>query len=165
MTIPPAIKQYIDQAIADLKSDTDALVRNSASSAEAALSQGIRKIVNSRVDALRNELMQSIAEVSQHASIKTDSAQLIAPEVANIIEASIASSISAISANRAETLRQELDEKIAGISDSIAKAEAASDRAIQAVADLHAKLQKYISEDRYTLTRAQVAKIMRQSNV
>jgi hypothetical protein len=162
MTIPPAIKQYIDQAISDLKSDTDILVKTSAQSVEAALSQGMRKIVNSRIDALRNELMQSIAEVSQQASIKTGNAQLIAPQVAGIIEASIASSVSAIASSKADALRQELDEKIAVISDSIAKSEVAFDRSLQAVADLNAKLTHYMAKDRYELTRAQVSRIMKE---
>jgi hypothetical protein len=162
MTIPPAIKQYIDQAISDLKSDTDILVKTSAQSVEAALSQGMRKIVNSRIDALRTELMQSIAEVSQQASIKTGNAQLIAPQVAGIIEASIASSVSAIASSKADALRQELDEKIAVISDSIAKSEVAFDRSLQAVADLNAKLTHYMAKDRYELTRAQVSRIMKE---
>ncbi len=92
------------------------------------------------------------------------SPDVLASIVARNVEASISTSISTLFDRRSALLREELDAALAEVKEETAKAEASTENVLTAVAELHAKVLKWLTGDRYSLTRAQVFKAMREKN-
>ena len=109
------------------------------------------------------EIFTEITRAKAMAS-KPQNPQTIAAEVAQTVEASISASIASQIEQRSSLLRDELNTILAQIQQETAKTEASADRLLTAVADLEAKVRKWLDRDRYALTRAQVIKAMRERN-
>jgi hypothetical protein len=88
----------------------------------------------------------------------------LAQIVANQVEASISASVASQVEQRSSLLRDELNTILAQIQEETVKTEASADRLLAAVANLEAKVRKWLDRDRYSLTRAQVIKAMREKS-
>lgn len=109
------------------------------------------------------EIFTEISKAKVMAS-KPQNSQAIATEVAQTVEASISASVASQIEQRSSLLRDELNTILAQIQAETVKTEASADRLLAAVADLEAKVRKWLDRDRYSLTRAQVIKAMREKN-
>lgn len=164
MQIPPAIKDYIDEAIARSAPDTSRIAADAAQAAEAAISHGLASILNARTAEMRQHTDQSIADLRLELAKPAHNPQQLAAEVAQIVEASISAGIANIINQRTAQFRQELDDVLAQVREETAKTEVSADRLLAAVADLEARVRKWLDSDRYSITRAHVIKAMRGKN-
>lgn len=94
----------------------------------------------------------------------TKSMDLIASAVASTVEASISASISAQVEQRSKALRDELDASLAQAHEEAEKVQASAETILKDIADLEARVRKWLHKDRYNLTRSQVLKAMREAN-
>ena len=108
-------------------------------------------------------LQQAIDTINQSLA-STKSMDLIAASVSTTVEASIASSITSLIEQRSSIFRSELDAALAQIQDETIKAQASAERLLTAMANLEVRVRKWLDGDRYSLTRSQVLKAMREAN-
>jgi hypothetical protein len=160
MNIPPAIKDYVAQEISKVTTNPDKIILAAAQAAEASIGAGLASILNARIAELRQEVADAVS--AAHSQSPDINPAQIAQQAANAVEASIGAGLASIIDQRLATVRQEVNAILAQVQAETAKTDVSAANLLAAVADLDAKLQRYISEDRYALTRAQVSKVMRE---
>lgn len=108
-------------------------------------------------------IQQAISDINSSLA-STKSMDLIASTVSEMVEASVSSSLASIIEQHSNTMREELDAALAQIQDEAVKREASAERLLTAMASLENRVRKWLDGDRYSITRSQVLKAMRDAN-